>query len=175
VGRSKTSGINTDHEGDKIINKRFLGQHLYKRLGPISQAEAEQILARWIEQTRKAILYGERSRRTFREAAAKFLRENTHLATVDDRAQHVRDLDPFIGDLVLNQVHDQTLGAYVEARRQQGASNRRINIGLACVRRILNLAARSWRDEHGLTWLETPPLISMLDDITSRRQPYPLF
>ena len=36
-----------------------------------------------------------------------------------------------------------------------------INNALSIVRRILNLAARKWRDEYGLTWLETPPLLSM--------------
>jgi len=41
------------------------------------------------------------------------------------------------------------------------------------VRRILNLAARKWRDEHGLTWLETAPLISMLK-VRDGRAPYPL-
>jgi integrase len=30
-----------------------------------------------------------------------------------------------------------------------------------------------WRDEHGLTWLETPPLIQMLP-VTDARKPYPL-
>jgi integrase len=37
----------------------------------------------------------------------------------------------------------------------------------------LNLAARSWRDEHGKTWLETSPLITMLD-LTDARKAYPL-
>jgi len=37
----------------------------------------------------------------------------------------------------------------------------------------LNLAARLWRDENGLTWLDTPPLIQMLP-VTDARPPYPL-
>ena len=41
------------------------------------------------------------------------------------------------------------------------------------VRRVLNLAARLWRDEHGLTWLETPPLIQ-LPTAHDAREPYPL-
>src|ERR1700682_2018892 len=32
---------------------------------------------------------------------------------------------------------------------------------LEVVRCTLNLAGRSWRDEHGLTWLETAPLITI--------------
>jgi integrase len=48
-----------------------------------------------------------------------------------------------------------------------------VNLALSCVRRTLNLAARKWRDEYGLTWLHTAPLLSMLP-LTDQRQPYPL-
>ena len=41
------------------------------------------------------------------------------------------------------------------------------------MRRVLNLAARLLRDEYGLTWLETPPLIQMLSNKEARK-PYPL-
>ncbi len=41
------------------------------------------------------------------------------------------------------------------------------------MRRILNLAATEWVDEHGLTWLLTAPKIRLLPD-TNKRQPYPL-
>lgn len=48
-----------------------------------------------------------------------------------------------------------------------------MNRELAVVRRILNLAARLWRDEHGLTWLETAPLLQFVD-WNDARKPYPL-
>ena len=48
-----------------------------------------------------------------------------------------------------------------------------INHGLQVVRRILNLAAREWLDEQGLTWIATPPKINLLPNL-HRRQPYPL-
>jgi len=41
------------------------------------------------------------------------------------------------------------------------------------VRWILNLSGSLWRDEHGLTWLETAPLIQLLPDSTAR-EPYPM-
>ena len=68
----------------------------------------------------------------------------------------------FAGKLSLDQIYDQTLAAYVKQRKDDGQSHKTINLGLGIVRRILNLAARSWRDEGGKTWLETPPLITML-------------
>jgi len=59
------------------------------------------------------------------------------------------------------------------ARLTSGIKSKSINNALGNVRRIMILAARKWRDEHGLTWLETPPLLSMLKTHDSRK-PYPL-
>ena len=65
---------------------------------------------------------------------------------------------PRIGHLQLNQVHDGTLAPYVAASVWlQGRSHKTVNSGLGIVRRILNLAAKSWRDENGMTWLEHAP------------------
>lgn len=85
----------------------------------------------------------------------------------------LKSLDSFIGELPLLHVHDGTLQPYIAARHAAGIKNKSINNVLGVVRRILNLAARKWRDEQGMTWLETLPLISMLP-LTDSRDPYPL-
>lgn len=41
------------------------------------------------------------------------------------------------------------------------------------MRRVLNLAADEWVDEHGLTWLVSAPRIKLLRD-TDKRKSYPL-
>jgi integrase len=87
--------------------------------------------------------------------------------------QDLRVIEPFIGALDLQQVHMGTLQPFVEARRAQGVKSATVNRTLAVVRQVLNLAGRLWRDEHGLTWLETPPLIRMVD-WGDRRDAYPL-
>ncbi len=69
--------------------------------------------------------------------------------------------------------HSDSLKSFIEVRRSAGVRTKSINNALGVVRRILNLAARSWRDEHGLTWLDIPPLIEMLPVIDGRK-PYPL-
>lgn len=48
----------------------------------------------------------------------------------------------------------------------------RFHRDLAAVRRILNLAARLWRDENGHPWLATAPLIQLR--AYEARRPYPL-
>jgi len=134
--------------------------------------EAERQLTRRLEEIRQAQVYGVRPNRTFREAATKYL-EETEKRSLDRDALDLRTVDPFIGDLPLRQVHSGTLQAFIKARRTGGVKSSTVNRTLAIVRRVLNLAARLWRDENGLTWLETPPLIQMVD-WNDQRQPYPL-
>ncbi len=64
---------------------------------------------------------------------------------------------PYLGPLFLDQVYDATLEPFKTAMRARGGKSNTTNLALGVVRRILNLAARSWRDESGRTWLAAPP------------------
>ncbi len=94
---------------------------------------------------------------------------------------------PFFGHLRLDQVHDGTLKPFIKARKAtmrkvcldkrefklRPVTNKTVNLSLAIVRRILNLAARKRRGEEGRTWLQTAPLISLLP-LTDSRPPHSL-
>ena len=172
MGRKRSPGLR-NRGGIWHIEKQVLGQTIHESTGTSDLEAAELILAHRIEAVRQARIFGVRPRRSFREAATRLLEENAHLRRIGDYALHLKQLDPFIGNLPLEKVHLGTLQPFIEARRQQGIKTKSINLALAVVRRILNLAARLWRDEHGLTWLETPPLVPMLP-VTDARKPYPL-
>ena len=172
MGRKHSAGLR-DRNGIWHIDKRILRRTIRESTGTSNLKEAELILARRIEQVRQEVVFGVRPTRTFREAATKYLDGNMHLRTIADMARHLQQLDPFIGHLPLNQVHLGTLESFIKARRKQGVKNQTINLSLSVVRRILNLAARLWRDDGGLTWLETAPLIQMLP-LNDARKPYPL-
>ncbi len=96
-----------------------------------------------------------------------------HKRSIADDASRIKSLLPFIGDIPLRNLHDGTLKPYILACKKNGLKNKTINNGIEIVRRILNLAARRWRDESGMTWIETPPLLTMLD-LSDARKPYPL-
>lgn len=162
MGRKRTPGLRVRNGVWHINGKVVCGRTLFESTGESDLAKAEQYLARRVEEIRQASIYGVRPRRTFREAAAKYLEEHTHLRSIADAAWHLRLLDPYIGSLPLNQIHDGTLGKFVEVRRRAGVKAKSINLSLEIVRRVLNLCARKWRDDNGLTWLETAPLLSML-------------
>jgi len=172
MGRKHSAGLR-DRNGIWHIDKQILRRTIRESTGTSNLKEAELILARRIEQVRQEIVFGVRPTRTFREAATKYLDDNMHLKTIAEMARHLKKLDPFIGHLPLNQVHLGTLEPFIKARRKQGVKNQTINLSLSVVRRILNLAARLWRDDSGLTWLETAPLIQMFP-LNDARKPYPL-
>ncbi len=94
-------------------------------------------------------------------------------ASLDKDAWSLKRIEPFIGDLYLENVHMGTLRPYIEHGRKQGWKNRTINMPLEVVRHILNLAAGEWLDEHGLTWLQSAPKIRLLSR-TDARDPYPV-
>ena len=155
------------------IQKRIKGYgRLYESTGASNRAEAERYLAHRINQIRNVAIYGERPTVTFREAAAKFIDENSHLRSLRRYALSLDTLDPYIGDLSLAQVHDDTLAPFKRARFAAGISAGTINRDIATARRILNLAARKWRDQNGKTYLASAPLLDFVKG--DRRKPYPL-
>jgi integrase len=155
------------------IDKKIGGRRLCESTGENDLRQAEVYLAKRIEEIRKALIYGERLARTFRSAATKYLRENQHKRSIATDGYHLKQLDPFIGDLDIRAVHIGSLKRFVEARRKAGIKTTSINLALGVVRHILNVAASEWIDESGLTWLDRPPKIKMLP-VTDARKPYPL-
>ncbi len=171
MGRKRMPGL-TRRGNYWWIDKQIKGYgRIRESTGTGDLEEAERHLIRRLEQIREAQVYGVRPQRTFREAAAKYLDENQHLRSIERSVYALDAVLSYIGDLGLHQVHMGTLQTYLTERKRK-VSQGTINKELSVVRRILNLAARSWRDEHGLTWLETAPLIEIRS--YDARKPYPL-
>lgn len=138
---------------------------------------ANRYLAQRVTAIQTAIIVG-RPRIIWRQAATKYLIDHKGKASIADDARHLKALDPYIGDNFLEDVHDDSLQGFIADRKKVGIRTASINRALAVVRRILNLAARSWRlQDSGKTWLETSPLISMQKPDKGRsdaRKAYPL-
>jgi hypothetical protein len=171
MGRKRSPGL-YQRQGIWHIDKVIFGRRICESSGSSSAEEAERFLARISESIRQQMIYGVRPDRTFREAATKYLNESCKRSLARD-AQDLVILDRHIGELRLRQVHMGTLAPYIAARRADGVKSATVNRSLAVVRRILNLAARLWRDEAGMTWLETPPLLQFVD-WGDRHDPYPI-
>lgn len=145
---------------------------LHGSTGTSDEEEAERYLARRLSEIREAIVYGVRPRRKWREAATRYLTEFAEKKSIERDARALKDLDPFIGELWLDRVHNDSLQRYRVARKHLAVGT--LNRHLAVVRQILNLCAKLWRDEaSGLSWLATAPMIK-LESKYKKRQPYPL-
>lgn len=171
MGRRRAPGL-VKRSGVWHIDKQYRGCRICESTGESDLAKAEEYLARKLEQTRQATIYGVRPARTFRLAAMKYLEESVK-DSIDRDAQDLKLLKPFIGNLPLEQVHAGSLRRFIEARKVKGVKTGTINRSLAVVRHILNLAAGEWVDEHGMTWLAAAPKIKLLP-LRDARPPYPL-
>lgn len=173
MGRRRTPGL-VKRNGVWHIDKTINGERICRSTETGSLDAAEEYLRQVIDRKRRP---AEAQDRIWREAAIKYLLENQHKASIQDDADHLEQLDPYIGHLGLRQVHDLSLQPFVEARRAAGRKTKTINMALGLVRLILNLAARSWRDEHGQTWLQVSPIITMVKPpkgLSDAAKPYPL-
>jgi len=172
MGQRKMSGL-SKRGGFWHIDKKVNGVRIYESTGTGDIIEAEKYLVRRLETMRQATVYGVRPKRTFREATAKFLLENTHKRSLQSDAERLKMLDSYIGDLALESIHMGSLQPYITERKKEGLKTRTINHGLQVIRHILNLAASEWMDGYGLTWLAAAPKIKLLPEHDARK-PYPL-
>lgn len=171
MGQSQT-GIHQDKQGRWCVDRLYKGTRLRNRFESFEEAESWLIYR--LEQLRQQHLFGIRPKRLFSEAAAKYLLDHQEKVSLQQDIYQLERLMPYIGKLTLERIHDGTLAPFIKDRKSRGLAHKTINLGLGLVRRILNLAARSWRDEDGKTWLETPPLITMLPLIGFQREPQPI-
>src|SRR5882672_1305147 len=167
------NGIYRDKQGNWWVDKVYRSTRLRQCFGQDLE-EAQSWLIHQLEQLRQSHLFGQRAKRSFDDAAAKYLLEHQDKVSIKNDIYLLERLMPFIGQCTLDQLHDGTLAPYVQDRKAKGLANKTINLGLTLVRRILNLAARSWRNENGLTWLDTPPLLTFLPLIGHQREPRPI-
>lgn len=166
-------GIYKDEGGIWQLDKVFRGQRIRGSSGTRSYEEAVTLLEAKKQEINLAQMHGVRPKRRFRLAATHYL-ETKEKRSLEGDVLHLEQLDPFIGDLFLDQVHDGTLKPFVEKRLADGRRPSTVNRALEVVRHILNLCAKSWRDEHGLTWLIQEPKITMLKVKGTAAKPYPL-
>ncbi len=167
----RTPGIYQTEDGRWRVDKTVDGSRLQGRYNTLE--EAEDWLRAEIERRRQAKY--RRPDYTFDKAAAKFLEEGEKekKPSLLTEAIMLEAIMPYIGHLHLQQIHDETLKPFIKERHELGRKNKTVNASLSLVRNILNRAATKWRDDAGRTWLETAPMISMLN-LADARKPRPI-
>lgn len=174
--RTRTKGILLEGS-ERVVNKQHKGHRIFQRLGDVSQDDAEA----WLRGKQAEIDAQEAHKlrkgadRLWRVAAGKYLVEceKREARTLDMITRHVDDLLPYIGNLPMRDICNESLEGFIADRRKAGAKNSTINRTLEVVRTTVIRASRVWRD-GGHFWLHSAPLIEMLDERTNKREPYPI-
>ena len=176
--RTRTKGIQLASDGSRSVDKQYQGTRIFERLGKVTQDEAES----WLRQ-RQAELDAEREnqlrsgdQQLFAAAAQKYLIESERkkLRSLETVAYHVALLLPYIGSMALADICNDSLQPFIDERLDEDeVKPSTVNRTLEVARTIMNRAARLWRT-NGKPWLATAPLIEMLDEKATRRQPYPI-
>ncbi len=154
MATTRTPRITVLADGRRFIDKRYLGVRIGLRAGAVTQEQAEERLLIEIARVQCDLARRAHARPTFTDCAARYVAQSRTKRSIDVIKWHVTLLQSYIGDLEPQQIHDQTLEAFVRARLADGASATTINRSLEVVRTILNRAARSYRDADGRPWLE---------------------
>ena len=99
---------------------------LCESTGTGDQEEAERYLIHRLKEIRNATVYGVRPMKTWRQAATRYLLDNASMPSIGLTAIQFDHLDPFIGDLRLDRIHDGPLAGFIQQRREDGVKNRTI-------------------------------------------------
>ena len=172
MGR-KTPGIAPEPNGTWSVDKVWRGRRLRRR-GFVNHEEAQGWLIAQLQALRAEVLHGAPRAVSFEAAVTRYLHDHQDKASIETEVHLLKPVLPHIGALPLQSVHDATLAPFVAERLKAGRAHKTVNLSLGVVRRILNLAARRWRDEHGHPWLASAPSITMLPLAGHQRTPRPI-
>lgn len=170
--RSLLRGINKAKDGTFEVDSQFQKQRIRRR-GFKTASEAEEYLVAQRDFIRKAFALGKRPKITLEQAAIYYLEQKQGMPSMETDAHLLKEVVRHCGSLTIDQVHNDTLRSFVEARRKQGMKNKTINNALSVVRRICILAVSDWRLPNGLNWLDRSPIIRMLP-LDDQRPPKPI-
>ena len=140
------------------------------------EAAAATMLAAIIEQLESVVVENKDPDYELGQAIEYFDELNGHLASHDDTMRHLREIEAFIGsETILADIIDDDLAEYRTARLAKD-SVKTVNNKLEALRRLLNQAAKKWRDPlTRRTWLAAAPFIQMIPlSEHNPKRPWPL-
>ena len=119
MGRKRVPGL-IMRAGIWHIDKRIFGRRVCQSTGTAQLDEAERHLARVMEETRQAQIYGVRPSRTFEQAAAKFVLENQHKRSMSTTSCSLQASDAVDRSRAPRQAPPRRPSALDRERRRRG-------------------------------------------------------
>jgi integrase len=121
-----------------------------------SKKDAEAYVAKLKHEAYEQGPLGVRPPRTWKEAVVRYLSVKANLRSIEDVKRICRKLDPYFGELTLDQITGDRIWAAVEGERKKGNKPATVNRYLALIRCLFRMARDEWQ------WIVAFPKIRLL-------------
>jgi len=101
---------------------------------------------------------GEKPRRSWQAAAVRYGKEKQHRRTIENIKLYLRTLDPWLHNLMLDEIDRDLVDEIISAKLNDGLSNASVNRILEVLRAVLRAAYEKWE------WLDRVPHIEKLPE-----------
>src|SRR3990167_4352830 len=150
--RNKIYWIDINHNGSRIQR---------------STGTSDKIAARQFHDKVKADLWrqtklSEAPKRTWMEAALRWINESSHKRSLADDKMHFRWLNPFLKDKTLDEIDRDLIDKVAAKKAETGVAVATVNRMLALIRSILNKAVNEWE------WIDKAPKIKLRQEQNHR-------
>lgn len=138
------------------------GERIRRTTGTEQETLAQEFHDRLRVELWRVHRLGERPKHAWSEAVVRWLKEQSHKATIETDKIHLRWLDTFLGDKALDVINRDLIDKIKDAKQAEGVSNATVNRVLEVLRAILRKCVNEWE------WLDKAPYIRMLKEPTRR-------
>lgn len=138
------------------------GERIRKSTGTKEETRAQEYHDHFKVELWKQHRLGIKPRHTWDEAAVRWLKEQSHKATINTDKIHLRWLDRFLGGKVLDAINRDLIDKIRDAKLAEGVTHATVNRMMEVVRAILRRCVNEWE------WLDRSPHVKMLKEPTRR-------
>ena len=138
------------------------GKRIRQSAGTETKEDAEALLAKLKLDSFREIHFGIKTHRSWQEAVVRYLKVKASLKSIRDVKRIIRHLDPYLGNLTLNQINGDVIWSIVEGELRKGNQAATVNRYLAIVRNLLRTARDEWQ------WLDSIPKVRLLSGEVER-------
>ena len=118
------------------------GQRVRQSAGTENREDAEALLAKLKLDAYRGTHFGIKPQRSWQEAAVRYLELKRNAAKLHDDAANLRQLDPYLGSLMLNHINGDVVWKIIQGELRRGMKAATVNRSLSWLRACASDGAR---------------------------------
>lgn len=138
------------------------GQRIRQSAGTECREDAEALLAKLKLDAYRGHHFGIKPQRSWQEAVVRYVELKRGLRSISDVRRVLLNLDPYLGDAMLDHVNGDLVWRIVQGEFKKGNKPATVNRYLSVLRNLLRMARDEWQ------WIDTIPKIRMLQGEVER-------